>query len=105
MGQAGHETDLDGVGDVDDDDRDGRRRVLGGHGAWIGRRDQDIDAQTHELGRELRDLAGIAVIRTVLDRDVLAFGVAELAESFEERLDKALSGLAGWRAPEVADAP
>ena len=66
-----------------EDDGDRRRRLLGGQGRWRAVGDDDINLE-RQLGRERREPLGLALGKSVLDHDVPALDVAELAQTFAE---------------------
>ena len=68
--------------------------------AWIHRGPScyhdDINLETHQLGRKLRGPIGLSLRISVLDGDVLSFYVATLAQSRPNCLGT--SGLSSWLA-------
>jgi hypothetical protein len=66
----------------DDGDRHGRlpRRVDG----WVGERDDDVDLETHELGRETGQPIQLLLGGAHLERDVLPIHPTQLAKSLPE---------------------
>lgn len=47
----------------------------------------DIDSQTSKLGRQFREASVFSICPTILDDDVLAFGVTEVAQPVAKRVD------------------
>ena len=76
-GEAGDETELDGVFADAEDDRDRRGRSLGrlSNGRLAGRSDNGY-VPADEVSHECRQAIVSALQPVVLDRDVLAFDVA-----------------------------
>src|ERR1700730_5301846 len=81
-GEALYETSSDRVASLRDDDRNCRRRLLGGQNAGP-MRDNDIGFQIGQLGGQLRKrkLVVCAFEASLLDDDVLALDVAERGKS------------------------
>jgi len=92
-GKASDETALDRIVDVDHDDGNRCRRLLGREGRLRDRCDEDIDPETYQLSRkEAKPLVVSGFRRTGLDGDVPSLHVAKLVESLAERLNEMGSG-------------
>ena len=85
-GEAGDETELDGVFADAEDDRDRRGRSFGGKRSSVaGGRGDNGHATAHEIGHQRRQAIILALQPMVLHRDVLALDVAGFVEAFAKR--------------------
>src|SRR5512144_684366 len=78
-GEAGHEAVSDRVAHGGRDDGDRLGRLPRGAGSRGGPGDDEIDLETHELGRQIRETLHVSVRRAVFDQDVATFDMAPLA--------------------------
>jgi hypothetical protein len=70
-----------------EDDRNRAGRSLGSQRGRRIRSDDDVRIQTHQLGGELGQSFDLAACEPILDSDVLALDVPELAEPSLKRVD------------------
>jgi len=87
-GKAGNRSNLDGLTHGRKDDGDLRSRLLDGHDCGGVRRDNHIQLEPDQFGRELGEPIELAQRPSVLDGDVLAINPAMLPQPFTERLGK-----------------
>ena len=82
MGKAVNQACLDRIG-PGAHHNDGNRlgRILGRPDRYGPSYHDDIDLETHQLGRKLREPIALPLRISVFDRDVLSFYVATLAQS------------------------
>ena len=83
--QTRNDAGADRIGRRREYDRDGRCCMLCGDERWSVMRENDIDLQPDELGRELGEAFAASLRPTILDRDGAAFYPAEFAQSLEVR--------------------
>ena len=85
--QAGDEPRLHGIGGVDHDDRDRRRRSLGRERGRLGGRDDHVHLLPHEVGGHLGEALPVSLGPAVLDDDVLALDMPELFQAVGKHRD------------------
>src|SRR6516165_5968756 len=84
-GEAGDETELDGVFADAEDDRDRRGRSFGGKRSSVaGWRGDNGDTTTHEVSHERRKAIELALKPVVLHRYVLALDIAGFVKALSE---------------------
>src|SRR6476659_7538236 len=88
MSKAGDNTRCNRVTDHQHDNRNCRRRSLGGNDPQSGRYDH-IDVGTNQLGREFVEPINVTLRKPGLDDEVLALDVAEVTETNAKCLDVA----------------
>ena len=95
--QACDETHDHRVGSDGEDDRDRAGRLLGCRRSGRAPGNDDVHLQANEFGGERRQPLRPALCEPVLDRDVLAFHIAQLAQSLPEGLEeiRVVGGRAG----------
>jgi hypothetical protein len=59
---------------------------FGSTGWWRSTRKNDVDLQTDQLGRKLREAIKLTIRIAVIDRDILSFYVAKLAQALSKGL-------------------
>src|SRR5262249_37094836 len=92
-GEAGDETELDGVFANAEHDRDRRGRSFGGKRSSVaGWRGDNNDTTTHEVSHERRKAIELALKPVVLHRYVLALDVAGFVETLAESGGKGCIG-------------
>ena len=88
--QARHETVRCRVADTNENNREGRRRFLGGQGGrGASASHDDINLERSQFRRESGQPLGLPLGISVLDQDVLPFDVTEVTQSLEEGLSEA----------------
>src|SRR6266700_5376439 len=88
--QARHETVRYRVADTNENNREGRRRFLGGQGGrGASASHDDINLERGQFRRESGQPLGLRLGISVLDQDVLPFDVTEVTQSLEEGLSVA----------------
>jgi hypothetical protein len=99
-----HQPDLDGIAvEQDRDHRDGRVGRLR-HNACVDRAGHDaFDAKVNQLGGVDRVQILVAPGPPILDRDVLIFDVAQLAQPVPERIPLRLGSVSHHADPSAAD--
>src|SRR5215831_4498630 len=90
MRKACDQSRLHGIDGVGMDDRNGRARFLHGHSRGSRHHDDDVDLETKHLLCKFSEKLGAVAGVTALDDEIASFLVAEVAESLEERVIKAL---------------
>ena len=80
------ESGSDGVGDNGKDNGNVLRGIAGGNRRGRRRRKDHVDAETHQLGRQRRKLAKIAIRRSIDQIQVVALHVACRSQTLLERL-------------------
>jgi hypothetical protein len=78
-GEAGDESSPNRIADGHHDDGDRCRCLLGRTGCRRSPRHNDVNLETDQIHREVRELFGPSLGPSVLNRDVLALHVAQLA--------------------------
>ena len=69
-----------GVANVDHHNRDRCCCLLGREGCWCRRRHEDVRLETNQLGRQLGESIIVPFRAAILNDDVLAFHVTEIAQ-------------------------
>jgi len=87
MGEAGNKVELDRIEAVIEDNRDCRRRCLGGQRRGAAHRRDHGDTARDEIGRQYRQTCDIALRPARLDRDILAVPIARLGKTLPETLE------------------
>jgi hypothetical protein len=100
--EAGHQARAYGIDSQEHDDGDRPGRVLGRYHRRRGSRNNDINPETHELGREVRKTIDVAVRKAIVDDDVLALDPAQVAQPALECVGHTLRRVARGNG-EVAD--
>ena len=77
--KAGNEPRADWIGGDRHDDWDGRCRLLRGRRRWSTLRNDSLDLESRQLGREVRKPFVLSLGRSILNDDVLALHVAAFA--------------------------
>jgi hypothetical protein len=90
-GQARDHPGCDGIGHRPNDDRDRLGHLLGRQRAGHRCRHEDVHVQPDQLGDERGEALGLALRRSVLNGNVVALDVAQVAQPLPEGLD--LGGL------------
>ncbi len=89
---VGGEASLDRIASAHHHDRDCRRRALGGAGSGGPCRDNQVNTETRQLRRELRQSLRLPGRRSNLDREVLTLDISELLERPLEHLEEVVVG-------------
>jgi hypothetical protein len=84
--EAGDKAQLNRVRSVHHDDRDRRGRSLGGKGGRRVERDDHVDLEAHELGREVTVPLRLPLWIARLDGKVLPFDVPRFAQALPQEL-------------------
>ena len=79
--RAANQPKRDGIADADHDYGDRSRRVMGSLGRRRDWRHDQVNLEAHQVSGELRQAIEFALRPPVLDDDILAFDVAELAKT------------------------
>jgi hypothetical protein len=87
----------------DEGDRPGR--LLGGEGHRDADRHDDVDVETHQLGRELGPALELPVGPSVLDRQIPSLDVAEVPHPLPESLVQVAGPGAGREVPDPRGFP
>ena len=101
-GEAGHEPGGDGIAHSGEHNRNGRGGLLGCQCAWRTTGYDHIDVELHQLGCELREAVVSAIGPPIVDDNVLALLVSELAKARSQGVNVA-SRLRVRRHAEKAD--
>ncbi len=79
--EADHEAQLHRIRSVHHDDRDRRRRPLGGKGGPRHDRDNHVNPEAHKVGREVIEALRLPFCIAPLDGEVHSFDVPQLAQA------------------------
>ena len=87
VGEARDDSVPDGIGKPRNDDRNRRRRILGGQGRWRSPGQDQVHVQPNQFSRQSRVSFVSAVGRSVLDDEILPLDVSELPKTPPEGLE------------------
>jgi hypothetical protein len=104
-GDTGNQPGLDGIRHHSPDDGDCGSGLLRGSRRTYAMGHDHVDLEEDEFGREIGEPLGPPVSPSLLDDDVLALDVPELAQPVPKRLEVDRESLRSWCVAEVPDAP